>query len=59
MPVAALATTVLAVGIAVLESDPGALPVVEDEVAFAAAQEVEILDDLEFLAWLEVDARAG
>ena len=59
LPVGALATTVLAVAVSVTVSDTRTLPVVDDARALAAAQEVELLEDLEFLAWLDDDAHAG
>ena len=59
LPVGALATTVLAVAVSVTVTDTRMLPVVDDARALAAAQEVELLEDLEFLAWLDDDAHAG
>lgn len=59
LPVGALASTVLAVAIAVVAADGRTLPALGDDRALAAAQEVELLEDLEFLAWLGDDARAG
>ena len=59
IPVAALATTVLAVAVAITATDTHVLPVVDDARALAAAQDLELLEDLEFLAWLDDDAYAG
>jgi len=59
IPAGALATTVLAVGIATVAMDARQLPAFDDARALAAAQDVELLDDLEFLAWLPDDDHAG
>ena len=59
IPAGALATTVLAVGVAMIAMDARRLPPFDDARALAAAQDVELLDDLEFLAWLPDDDHAG
>ena len=59
IPASALATTVLAIGIATVAMDTRQLPALDDASALAAAQDVELLDDLEFLAWLPDDEHAG
>jgi len=52
LPLAALTATILVVGIAVSMTEPVVLPALDDELMFAAAQDRELLEDLEFLAWL-------
>ena len=59
VPAGALATTVLAVGVAMVAMDTRELPAVDDARALVAAQDVELLDDLEFLAWLPDDDHAS
>ena len=59
VPVGALASTVLAVGVAMVSMESARLPIVEDERAFVAAQDVELLEDLEFLAWLDDGTHAS
>ena len=59
VPAGALATTVLAVGLATTTMDTRELPNVGDARALVAAQDVELLDDLEFLAWLPDDDHAS
>jgi len=59
LPLGALASTVLAIGIAVVTTDTVRLPVVEDERALVVAQDVELLEDLEFLAWLDDEEHAS
>lgn len=59
VPAGALATTVLAVGLATVAMDTRQLPAVDDPRALVAAQDVELLDDLEFLAWLPDDDHAS
>jgi hypothetical protein len=53
MPLAAAAVTVLAVGLAVILSDDATLPAFDDDGAFVVAQDRELLEEMEFLAWLD------
>jgi hypothetical protein len=55
LPLSALAASVLAVVAAVALTDGRALPLVDDARVLAAAQDMDLLDDLEFLAWLDDD----
>jgi hypothetical protein len=59
VPAGALATTVFAIGLATVAMDTRTLPAVDDARAFAVAQDVELLDDLEFLAWLPDEDHAS
>lgn len=57
-PTSALAATFLAVGIVFTMLDNGdPIPLFDDE--YLAAQEVELLEDLEFLAWMELEAQGN
>jgi hypothetical protein len=60
LPAGALALTLCVLGFAWFqaESEP-TLPYIDDDRALAAAQELELLEDLEFLAWLGEDVHAG
>ena len=55
---AALATVVLAAGLFLFAGNASvpAMPALTDEPEFAAAQDLELLDELEFLAWLEEES---
>ncbi len=52
VPIGALAATVLVFAMATRMSDTLSLPDIEDDQLFAA-QERELLEELEFLAWLD------
>lgn len=53
LPFGALTATLLLVGIVASTGDVVTLPALDDELTFAAAQDRELLEDLEFLAWLD------
>lgn len=63
VPVGALASTLLVVGVLSgaidRNSDRNSLrnaaPPLDDELQFAVAQDLDVLDDLEFAAWLDSD----
>jgi Protein of unknown function (DUF3619) len=61
VPVAAAATLMLAVGIWSMRTAPPALPVYKGEDAQMAAQNMELLSEMEFVAWLveEEELNAG
>jgi hypothetical protein len=54
VPVSALATTLLTVGLTVA-IDNGATPPFDDDVQIAAVEDMDLLMDLEFVAWLDTD----
>jgi hypothetical protein len=54
VPVGALATTLLTVGIGVAVQRPAAPPVY-DEQQLATVEDMDLLMDLEFVAWLDTD----
>src|SRR5262245_11486793 len=54
VPVGALATTLLTVGIGVAVQRPTAPPVY-DEQQLATVEDMDLLIDLEFVAWLDTD----
>jgi hypothetical protein len=54
VPVGALATTLLTVGIGVALQRPLPLPVY-DEQQLATVEDMDLLMDLEFVAWLDTD----
>lgn len=53
IPLGALTATLLVLGIVASTGDVVTMPAVDDELMFAAAQDRELLEDLEFLAWLD------
>lgn len=48
----------LLLAVAVSRQAPAPLPVFEEQ-AFAAAEDLELLEELEFLAWLEMEEEGG
>lgn len=54
VPVGALATTLLTVGLTVA-IDNGAAPPLDDDVQIATVENMDLLMDLEFVAWLDTD----
>jgi hypothetical protein len=54
VPVGALATTLLAVGLTVAIDNRGTPPV-DDDVQIATVEDMDLLMDLEFVAWLATD----
>lgn len=54
VPVGALATTLLTVGLTVA-IDNGGAPPIDDDVQIATVEEMDLLMDLEFVAWLDTD----
>lgn len=52
LPVGALAATLLAVVMLRPSIDPGATLVLDDEVQLAAAADIDLLENLEFAAWM-------
>ncbi len=54
MPVGALATTLLTVGLTVA-IDNGSAPPLDDDVQIATVENMDLLMDLEFVAWLDTD----
>ena len=59
VPVSAMAFTLLVVGTALRLGDDHTLPVLEDDALFAAAQERELLEELELLAYFDELDHAG
>jgi hypothetical protein len=55
VPVGALATTLLAVGIGVAIDNNDAPPL-DDEQQIATVEDMDLLMDLEFVAWLDTDS---
>lgn len=55
IPVGALASTLLVVGMFSVAIDRENAPPFADDVQFAVAQDLDLLDDLEFVAWLDAD----
>jgi hypothetical protein len=55
IPVGALASTLLVVGMFSAAIERKSAPPFDDDVQFAAAQDLDLLDDLEFVAWLDSD----
>ncbi len=54
VPVGALATTLLTVGLTVAIGNGGAPPL-DDDVQIATVENMDLLMDLEFVAWLDTD----
>jgi hypothetical protein len=54
IPVGALATTLLTVGLTVA-IDNRAIPPLDDDVQIATVEDMDLLMDLEFVAWLDTD----
>jgi hypothetical protein len=54
VPVGALATTLLTVGLTVAIERDGA-PALDDDVQIATVENMDLLMDLEFVAWLDTD----
>ena len=54
VPVGALATTLLTVGLTVA-IDNGGAPPLDDDVQIATVEDMDLLMDLEFVAWLDTD----
>lgn len=54
VPVGALATTLLAVGL-VVAIDSNTAPSLEDDTQIATIEDMDLLMDLEFVAWLDTD----
>jgi hypothetical protein len=54
LPVGALATTLLVVALGV-SFDGGGTPPLDDEAQLAAVEDLDLLQDLEFVAWLNTD----
>ncbi len=59
VPVGALASTLLVVGLFSVtigrNVDHKSAPLFDDDVQLAVAQDLDLLDDLEFVAWLDSD----
>ena len=56
-PTSAVAATILAVGIAFTNVQGPSPTVFDNEFEQLAAQDMELLEDLEFLAWMELEAK--
>jgi hypothetical protein len=52
VPLGAVATTLLAVGLLVAQAQTDVLPNFDSEVHAMAAQELDLLEELEFVAWM-------
>ncbi len=59
VPVSAMAVTLVVLGTALRVGDDHTLPVLEDDALFAAAQERELLEELELLAYFDELDHAG
>ncbi len=53
IPVGALASTLLIVGLFSASIDRNSAPPFPDDTQLAVAQDLDLLDDLEFVAWLD------
>ena len=54
MPAGALATTLLTVGL-VVTIDNNNTPSLDDDMQIATVEDMDLLMDLEFVAWLDTD----
>ncbi|MCZ6888000.1 MAG: hypothetical protein O7H39_05840 [Gammaproteobacteria bacterium] len=59
VPTSAVVATILTVGIALSSIESPTAPMFHDEHEQLAVQDMELLEDLEFLAWLDSEAELG